>query len=249
MNAKRIGRHATDFGSLHRCRYTQVLKCHFSYFFVKSSGTIFSRRALPQNSELWLIAVLLLTLPSFRDYPQLGSILMQEAAKDPSFAPVLSADEIRRTHLSHEASVQSVGSLYYFAAAVSPIAGLSPILRGVPSERQHWIALGLFLILALVYFQLGRWFRSLNPKGRLPGTILSIIGLLAFPIGTLINAYILYLIHSARGRMVFSPEYRAVIEATPHIQYRLSKVAWVAIGLLILFFAAGLIAILLRPSS
>ena len=174
---------------------------------------------------------------------------MQNAAETSSFAPNVSAEQTRRTYLSHEASVQSVGSLYYFASVVTPIAGLRPFIAGLSPERQHWIALGLFLILALVYFQLGRWFRALNPKGRLPGTVLSIIGLLAFPIGTLINAYILYLIHSAKGRMVFSPEYRAVIEATPHIQYRLSKVAWVAIGLLILFFAAGLIALLLRPAS
>ena len=173
---------------------------------------------------------------------------MQHASGNSSSASQSSAEQIRRVHLSHEASVQSVGSLYYFASVVTPIAGLRPFIAGVSPEQQHWIGLALFLILGLVYFQLGRWFRSLNPKGRLPGTVLSIIGLLAFPVGTLINAYILYLIHSAKGRMVFSPEYRAVIEATPHIQYRLSKVAWVAIGLLILFFAVGLIALFLRPA-
>jgi hypothetical protein len=173
---------------------------------------------------------------------------MQQASENSSSASHSSAEQIRRVHLSHEVSVQSVGSLYYFASVVTPIAGLRPFIAGLSPEQEHWIGLALFLVLALVYFQLGRWFRALNPKGRLPGTVLSIIGLLAFPVGTLINAYILYLIHSAKGQMVFSPEYRAVIEATPHIQYRLSKVAWVAIGLLILFFAVGLIALFLRPA-
>jgi hypothetical protein len=47
--------------------------------------------------------------------------------------------------------------------------------------------------------------------------VLSGIGLLGFPIGTLINGYILYLFLSKKGRTVFAPEYQEVIEATPHV--------------------------------
>ena len=75
---------------------------------------------------------------------------------------------------------------------------------------------------------------------RIPTGILSGIGLLAFPIGTLINAYVLYLIFSAKGKMVFSDEYRAVIEQTPHIKYRTSIIVWIVLGLLLLLIAFGI---------
>jgi len=41
--------------------------------------------------------------------------------------------------------------------------------------------------------------------------------------------------------MVFSEEYRAVIEQTPHIKYRTSIVVWVLLGLVLLFIAIALL--------
>jgi len=67
---------------------------------------------------------------------------------------------------------------------------------------------------------------------------LTIPGLLGFPIGTLISVYILYLLFSQKGADVCSPQYQAVIAATPHIRYRTSKIV---IGLLVL--VAVLVAI------
>jgi ABC-type multidrug transport system permease subunit len=59
--------------------------------------------------------------------------------------------------------------------------------------------------------------------------------MLGFPIGTLINAYILYLFLSKKGRTVFSPGYQEVIAATPDVKYKTSIVVWIFIALVLAF--------------
>jgi hypothetical protein len=75
-------------------------------------------------------------------------------------------------------------------------------------------------------------------------TFFAFLGLIAFPIGTIINAYILYLLLSAKGKYVFSADYRAVITATPHIRYKMSFIVWgfiwLVIALLLLAFGISL---------
>ena len=112
------------------------------------------------------------------------------------------AEAIRQAHISHEASVKSVGILQLFAG---------------------WGVRGL-----------RRW-------GRILGCILSALGLLGFPIGTLINAYILYLFLSKKGRTIFAPEYQDVIAATPDVKYRTSIVVWIVLGLLVILVAAAFV--------
>ena len=55
-----------------------------------------------------------------------------------------------------------------------------------------------------------------------------------------INGCVLYLIFSAKGKMVFSDEYRAVIEQTPDIKYRTSVIVWIVLGLILVIIAFGL---------
>ena len=76
--------------------------------------------------------------------------------------------------------------------------------------------------------------RNLRPWVRIPTIILSIIGLIGFPLGTLISAYILYLMFAAKSKMVFSPEYREIIAATPHLRYRTSFLKTVLVVILII---------------
>jgi hypothetical protein len=58
----------------------------------------------------------------------------------------------------------------------------------------------------------------------------------------LINGYILYLVFSQKGKTVFSDEYQAVIQQTPHIKYRTSIIIWILLGLVALLLAIGLFA-------
>ena len=85
---------------------------------------------------------------------------------------------------------------------------------------------------------MGKQFCALNPKIRIAGVVLACIGLIGFPIGTLVNAYILYLLLSKKGKYIFSDEYKEIILETPHVKYKMSKIvlffAWLMVGLMLL---------------
>jgi len=164
------------------------------------------------------------------------------------------AELTRRKYLSHEASIQSVGLLYMLGAAFSMLYGVGIVfailysqtgtgtLASVGFAEIGEIGIGLLIGAVGMLQAYGGWsLRTLNASGKPIAVLLSVIGLLGIPIGTLISLYILYLLLSEKGRMVFSPEYKAVIAATPHIRYRTSLLNWI---LLFVFLAVvvGLVA-------
>ena len=151
------------------------------------------------------------------------------------------AESIRREHINHEASIKAVGTLYYLSTLGLAIAGLAILVSpgafararvsdAVPAAIMVAIAVGIFVV--------GRGLRKLQPWVRIPTVLLSILGLLGFPIGTLINGYIIWLILSKKGRLVLSPEYAAIVEATPQVKYRTSIVVWTLLGVIVLFVIA-----------
>lgn len=154
--------------------------------------------------------------------------------------------ELRRTHIKHEASVRSIGILYFFGALFLVTAGIAGAMTDNESSAAVRIAVAALLVgIGVIQFWVGIGLRGLKPWARLPTGILSGIGLLGFPIGTLINGYILYLVFSKKGATVFSPEYRDVIIATPDIKYKTSKIIWILLGLLIFLLGLALLAPLL----
>ncbi len=60
-----------------------------------------------------------------------------------------------------------------------------------------------------------------------------------FLLQAIIPSYILYLLLSKKGSMVFSSEYRRIIERTPHIQYRTS---WIVKGCMIVMVGVFMLA-------
>lgn len=165
------------------------------------------------------------------------------------------AEAIRNAHLSHEASIKSIGFLYllggtlgFFATAMYLVLGITSIAN--PGGIQNGdlggvvlLALAVFMgALSTLQFLVGRGLRKLVPWSRIAGIIFSAIGLLGFPLGTLISAYILYLLVSQKGVYIFSPGYARVIADTPHIRYKTSIVVWIFLGLLVALIAFGIIA-------
>lgn len=159
--------------------------------------------------------------------------------------------ETRNKYLSHEASIQGIGALYLLGAFFLVIIGAGLLVAGVVA-----IATGgadaIGLILGLVYvplgilqFWVGKGLRTLNPKVRTAAIVLSAIGLLGFPIGTLISAYFLYLLASKKGVFVFSEEYARVRAATPEIKYRTSWIVWGFLIALILLIVLGILGAVL----
>jgi hypothetical protein len=98
----------------------------------------------------------------------------------------------------------------------------------------------MFGALATGFFFMGRALRTLRPGVRIPTVILAGLGLLGFPLGTLINGYILWLVLSKKGQFIFSPEYPAIVKATPHVKYRTSLLAWIALGAAVILVLVGI---------
>ena len=150
-------------------------------------------------------------------------------------------EEVRKAHIKHEASVKSIGVLYIVGATFLGIGVGASFFNNSENLPQNTVG-GIFLLLLLAaQFWTGLRVRKLEKGSRVMVGLLSGLGLLAVPIGTLINAYILYLVFSKKGKVVFSDEYKEAIAATPHIKYKMSIVVWVFLGLLVLvlLFAAA----------
>jgi len=154
------------------------------------------------------------------------------------------AESIRREHINHEASIKAVGTLYYLSVLGLAIAGVTAMLAGSAIARAgaEGIIAGAFLIiLAAIMFVVARGLRKLRPWVRIPTVGLSALGLLGFPVGTLINGYIIWLILSKKGRYILSPEYAAIVEATPQVKYRTSIIIWIFLALILLGVAAAIV--------
>lgn len=171
-------------------------------------------------------------------------LAIQQLQEGVSLSP--EAERIRQEYLKHEASVRSVGVLYYLGGAFLTVMGCVAVAAGAGGGALGLSGVGIgaiYLLLGVAQIWTGSGLRRLKSWARLPTGILSGLGLLAIPIGTLINAYILYLLFSQKGKMIFSEEYRDVVAQTPHIKYRTSILVWILLGLVIV----GLLAAILLP--
>lgn len=159
------------------------------------------------------------------------------------------AEAIRKEHIKTEASIKSIGILYYLGSMGIFVVALSMLMASGSDETNTvrdgrvagllgatWLGAALLGALAVFQFVTGTAIRKFKPWSRIAVGILSGIGLLGFPVGTLINAYILYLIFSKKGQMVFSESYKEIIAATPHVKYKTSKVVWILLGILVATF-------------
>jgi hypothetical protein len=157
---------------------------------------------------------------------------------------------IRTAHINHEASVKSVGTLYFLGGIILgfwTLFNAYALITGHEYAKESaWSLVACLALVTALQLWLGVGLRKLKKSARGIAAILSAIGLIGVPLGTVISAYILYLLMSRKGKTVFSPEYRQVIEATPDIKYKTSKVMWAVLmifGLVILaIIILGIIA-------
>lgn len=145
------------------------------------------------------------------------------------------AETVRREHVRHEIQIKSVGSLYFLSALFMLIAAAGLLLAPVGSIQGPFSATGIgafYLVLGLAVGYLAYGFRRLRPWVRIPGAILSGLGLLAIPIGTLINGWILYIMFCEKGRTILDPAYAEIVRATPHVEYVRTLGDKIALGVL-----------------
>jgi hypothetical protein len=167
------------------------------------------------------------------------------------------AEAIRRAHLGHEASVQSIGSLHLLSAffAAIGVIGAGALLVQTAEEGARLRALAMlvgYVASMGVNFALGLGLRRLQPWARWTEAAFTSLGaafsllvilvalitgmmplLLIYGVGLLILGYILYLLLSRKGTVVFSPQYRTIVEKTPHLKYRTSLILKIGLVFLI----------------
>jgi hypothetical protein len=156
-------------------------------------------------------------------------------------------EDIRNEHIKHEASVKSVGVLYFIGACFLVLVGVMSLLQPSSPVTDAFSAIFaiLFFLIGAAQFAVAIGLRRLKSWARPIAGLFAVVGLIGFPIGTIINAYILYLLFSKKGKTVFSPEYQEVIAQTPHIKYRTSIIVWIALGILVLLILFGVVGIFL----
>lgn len=189
-----------------------------------------------------------------RKDPMIGS----DNAYRPPAADLVFADRatpdavaIREAHIGHERQLKSVGLLFGLGAVLLGFTGIATVIPalardGGGTENVAMLVGGsvAFVAIAALLGALAYGYRSLSPWVKYVGTPVSVLGLLAIPVGTLIHGYILYLIWCEKGRRVLADDYAAIIRATPQVRYKRTVGDWIAVVLLVLL-VAGFAAMLL----
>ncbi|MDZ4405582.1 hypothetical protein [Prosthecobacter sp.] len=153
----------------------------------------------------------------------------------------------RRQHINTEATIKSVGTLYYLGAFVLILVGIAGLAGSRLDKDVSPLLLGAILLAVgvgqgVVAYGLNR----LQSWARIPTVIFSCLGLFAFPLGTLINAYILVKVLGKQGKFVMTPEYKEIIAATPHVKRKTSVVTWVLLILLIIVLIGVIAAVTIK---
>jgi len=146
------------------------------------------------------------------------------------------ARSIRKQFIRHEVgSIKMIGVLYLVNGVLFLLIAFAVLF--IPDEKKITEAQKFLMTLFLLSMGVGLLFtgiklRTLESWTRIPIAILSGIGVLGFPLGTLVHGWILYLVFSEQGSYIFSDEYKAIVAATPDIQYK-SSFQFIVFGILI----------------
>lgn len=163
------------------------------------------------------------------------------------------AEQLRKAHLSREASVQQIGFLYVLMGVVFALAGLFLVCSG----KSEGLLLGVVALgSAALQIAIGMGLNKLRPWSRiaaglvsgyflLPGflRLISVLPQRAAgqepplePFRIVFHVFVLYLLFSKKGSTVFSEPYRRAVAATPHIKYRLPILVLIAFGFIFFIY-------------
>ena len=147
----------------------------------------------------------------------------------------------RNKHIKTETTIRSLGMFYLIGAWVCVAMVVLMLLMLVPAAvtspaGDRPLLLGMVFGFVLVYglitwlnFWVGRGLRAFRRGPRMFVLVTSWIGLIGFPIGTVISILLLLLLLGEKGKRVFEADYPSVIAATPHIRYRTPLWIWIVL--------------------
>ncbi|WP_395742744.1 hypothetical protein [Prosthecobacter sp.] len=155
-------------------------------------------------------------------------------------------EQIRREYLNTEATIKSVGILYYLGTVALTAIGVIALTRDDPHKNEYDLLLGMLLIvmgigMGIAAFGLRRLQNWARPLTILLSSVAVIIGLVNQSWGVVIHVYILAQVLGKRGKFVMTPEYHRVIAATPHVKRKTSVVMKVLLAVLLIILI-GVIA-------
>ncbi len=161
------------------------------------------------------------------------------APRTVDFEPINTTDEsLRKQYIAHEASVKSVGLLFFIGAVINILMPLLLLSDGGSKTMPIFTAL-LLILLGAVQFWVGIGLRRLTKIARIFATIFAAIGLIWVPVGTVIGMYLLYLFWCGAGQVVFSEQYKGLIRRTPRVKNKTSN----GMMMLLLVVLLGLLAV------
>lgn len=144
-----------------------------------------------------------------------------------------SPENIRRAHLGHENNLKAFGWLYLLGGFFFLLAFCAAVVTVLGAKSSSLLAeigrMGLFLALGILQLWVGSGLRALRQSRFIPATVLAVLKLPAFPVGTLVGIAALVCLHSAKGRFVMSDAYRDIIARTPQVKAKTSPVVVVVL--------------------
>lgn len=159
------------------------------------------------------------------------------------------SEQTRANFFTLESTFRSWGIVFFLASLLFFLGGILLAARALESvlQRIQPVELDLFLIgvgigftgVAWYLFIIGERLRSLSPKARTPAITISVLGLLAFPLGTLASIYMLCLLVGERGQFIFSAEYKTVQLESTQFKYQQTGLAWFKAIVILFFYAVG----------
>lgn len=169
------------------------------------------------------------------------------AASAPAEVSQSSDELIRRQCINRESTIRTLGALYILGGILGLIGSASLLASSSPaSDGASQATLGaLYLGISVVGLVGGLGLRRLKPWARILGTVQACLGLLAFPVGTLINALILSAFWTNPSKTIFSEDYKRIIAATPQVKVKTSKVTVVILVVLLVVIISIIGAVIL----
>lgn len=154
---------------------------------------------------------------------------------------------IRTEHINTEASLKSIGCLYYLIMVVLIAVGGSLFISTTTEKAGGLLPGALLVLLGVGVGIVGFRLRDLQSWARIPTIIISslaiIYGLINLSLGVIIHIYILAKVMGKQGRFVMTPEYHRIIAATPHVKRKTSIIMKIALALLFLILLGIIISV------
>jgi predicted nucleic acid-binding Zn ribbon protein len=145
---------------------------------------------------------------------------------------------MREEHLQSEKNIQSIGQLMILGAILLTLS-VPGINAFISQGRLNVFSMSLLIgtgVLAIAHLPIGIGLVRLRRWARRPAIYLSVLWLLAFPVGTIIAVAAIGSLIRGKAAVVFSEEYHEIIQRTPQVRLRTSGATW--------FIAVVLLAVL-----